>query len=59
MCSLGEGIYEKAYGKAGKEKAVAVAKNMLELGKNTSEEIAAVSRLSAPEVEELSNLQPV
>ena len=55
MCNLGEGIYERAE----KEKAVAVAKKMLELGKNTPEEIAAVSGLSIEEIEAMSNLQPV
>ena len=55
MSNLGEGIYERAE----KEKAVAVAKTMLELGKNTPEEIAAVSGLSIEEIEAMSNLQPV
>ena len=59
MCNLGEGIFEKAYERAEKEKAVAVAKKMLARGKATMEEIAEDTGLSIEEVEELSNLQPV
>lgn len=63
MCNLGEGLYEKAYEKAYKtadrERAIAIAKKMLDRGKNTVEEIAEDTGLSVEEVEALRSLQPV
>ena len=71
MCNLGEGLYEQAYEKAyeeayekayvsaDKERAVAIAKKMLERGKYAIEEIAEDTGLTIEEIEQLSNLQPV
>ena len=59
MCNLGEGIYEKAYEIGDKERAVAIAKKMLERGKYAIEEIAEDTGLTIEEIEQLSNLQPV
>lgn len=59
MCNLGEGIYEKAYEKAEKEKAIAIAKKMLARGNSSVAEIAEDTGLTIEEVENLSNLQPV
>ena len=71
MCNLGEGLYEQAYEKAyeeayekayvsaDKERAVAIAKKMLERGKYAIEEIAEDTGLTIEKIEQLSNLQPV
>mgnify|MGYP006916070277 CR=1 FL=1 len=59
MCNLGEGIFEKAYERAEKEKAKAIAVNLISEGDLPDEKIAKVTGLSMQEIMELKELQPV
>ena len=63
MSNLGEGLFEKAYEKAHeraeKEKAKAIAVNLISEGDLPDEKIAKVTGLSMQEIMELKELQPV
>ena len=55
MSNLGEGIYERAE----KEKAKAIAVNLISEGNLPDEKIAKITGLSMQEIMELKELQPV